>query len=223
MNSSLICNFSAVPIFVEAMHCFRNLHSNQRLLFNTCRLPQGNLCIHHFNNSPYTNNILMTDKHIFFSMCYHWIFIRTLYTCHDDPKLGLNDTNAGKISVILAQLGTVRAYEQKRTGNFHDNVMIWIRLPHDWLFGRGIHQALMFPLLLAWTGCWTNSQVANDLKCHAGHVSGLVQERRNSIANALELRLSGLVQERRNSIANTLELRLSYTNPLTWCQCNAMI
>ena len=201
MNSSLICNFSTVPIFVEAMHCSHNLHSNQRLLFNTCRLPQGNLCIHHFNNSPYTN-ILMTDKHIFFP-CYHWILIWTMYTCHDDPKPGLNDTNAGTISVILAQFGTVMAYLQERTGNFHDDV-IWMRLPHKWLFGRGIHQALMFPLLLAWTGCWTKSQVASDLKCLAGHVNGLVQERCNSIANALEL-------------------RLSYTNPLTWCQCNAMI
>ena len=51
-------------------------------------------------------------------------------------------------------------------------------------------------------------------------INGLVQERRNSIANALELRLSctnpGLVQERRNSIANALELRLSCTNPLIW-------
>ena len=48
-----------------------------------------------------------------------------------------------------------------------------------------------------------------------------MQERCNSIANALELRLSctnpwnidGLVQGRRNSIANALELRLSCTNP----------
>ena len=48
------------------------------------------------------------------------------------------------------------------------------------------------------------------------HIDGLVQERRNSIANTLELRLSctinGLVQERRNSIANALELRISCTN-----------
>ena len=79
---------------------------------------------------------------------------------------------------------------------------------------------------------------------HGYHVNGLVQERRNSIANALELRLSctnplmwypflmhwrccslalnhgyqvnGLVQERCNSIANALELRLSCTNPSMW-------
>ena len=66
---------------------------------------------------------------------------------------------------------------------------------------------------------------SNPLKCVL-HVDGLVQERRNSIANTLELRLSctnplkcvlhvdGLVQERRNTIANALELRLSCTNPL---------
>ena len=54
----------------------------------------------------------------------------------------------------------------------------------------------------------------------AEYVNGLVQERRNSIASALELRLSctnpsvdGLVQKGRNSIANALELRLSCTNP----------
>ena len=57
------------------------------------------------------------------------------------------------------------------------------------------------------------------------HIDGLVQERRNSSALALEfsalaleLRLSctnldGLMQERRNSIANALELGLSCTNP----------
>ena len=38
---------------------------------------------------------------------------------------------------------------------------------------------------------------------------GIVQERRNSIANAL----GGLVQDRHYSIANALELRLSCTNP----------
>ena len=49
------------------------------------------------------------------------------------------------------------------------------------------------------------------------YFDGLVQERCNSIANALELCFlcsnDGLVQERRNSIANALELRLlSLTN-----------
>ena len=29
--------------------------------------------------------------------------------------------------------------------------------------------------------------------------------------------VDGLMQERHNSIANTLELRLSYTNPSKWC------
>ena len=50
------------------------------------------------------------------------------------------------------------------------------------------------------------------------YIDGLVQERRNSIANTLELHLSwtnpidGLVQERRNSIANALELHLGLTH-----------
>ena len=58
------------------------------------------------------------------------------------------------------------------------------------------------------------------------YVDGLVQERRNSIANALELLLSctnpsidGVMQERRNSIANALELRLSCTKPSISYRC----
>ena len=50
----------------------------------------------------------------------------------------------------------------------------------------------------------------------AVYIDGLVQERRNSIANALELRLSctnGLVLKRRNSSALAMELRLLRTNP----------
>ena len=65
----------------------------------------------------------------------------------------------------------------------------------------------------------TNGELMGYEKNH--NVDGLVQERRNSIANALELHLSctnplidGLVQERCSSIANALELRLSCTNPL---------
>ena len=47
------------------------------------------------------------------------------------------------------------------------------------------------------------------------HIDGLVQERCNFIANALELRLSidGLLQERRNSRVLAMELRLSCTKP----------
>ena len=64
------------------------------------------------------------------------------------------------------------------------------------------------------------------------YIVGLVQERCNSIANTLELRLSctnplrcswyhldGLVQESRNSTGNALELRLSCTNPSICLLC----
>ena len=72
---------------------------------------------------------------------------------------------------------------------------------------------------------WVRAKICESVSCVH---DGLVQERCNSIANALELRLSctdpsicdsvscvhnGLVQEGRNSIANALELRLSCTNP----------
>ena len=65
------------------------------------------------------------------------------------------------------------------------------------------------------------------LWAHYIYFDELVQERRNSIADALELCLSctnpsicidGLEQERCNSIANILELRLSCTNPSISCK-----
>ena len=63
----------------------------------------------------------------------------------------------------------------------HDNVMIWKCSPHYWPSMRGIHHwvvvsitntqlALLLSLMLAWTSCWTNSQVAGDLRCHDAHV-----------------------------------------------------
>ena len=53
----------------------------------------------------------------------------------------------------------------------------------------------------ALTKCWTNSWVSIDLRCHKAYVYGLVQERCNPIANALEL-------------------RLSCTNPSMWWRCS---
>ena len=47
----------------------------------------------------------------------------------------------------------------------------------------------------------TNNRVAGDLSSRDAHVDGLVQERRNSIAKALEL-------------------RLPCTNPSIWCYCH---
>ena len=60
--------------------------------------------------------------------------------------------------------------------------MTWKRFPYYWTFVKAIHQspvdcphkqpviqALMFPLMLAWTNGWTNSQVANYLRHHDVH------------------------------------------------------
>ena len=44
-------------------------------------------------------------------------------------------------------------------------------------------------------------------------IDGLMQKRRNSIANALELRIDGLIQKRRNCIATAMELRLFCIKP----------
>ena len=47
--------------------------------------------------------------------------------------------------------------------------------------------------------------------CNIAYESALVQ-----VSVGTEIRIDGLVQERRNSIANALELRPSCTNPLIY-------
>ena len=53
--------------------------------------------------------------------------------------------------------------------------------PHHWPFVTGIHRStvdfirpakrrFMIPLILAWTGCWTNIRVTGDLRRHDAHV-----------------------------------------------------
>ena len=77
---------------------------------------------------------------------------------------------------------------------------------------------------------FNNLHVRNWLSLQHYQIDEFAQKRRNSIANALELRLSctnpskwrviifidGFVQQIRNSIANALGLRLSCTNPSKW-------
>ena len=61
----------------------------------------------------------------------------------------------------------------------------WRRLPHYWPNVRGFHRStVVFPhkrpekttpqfgvfLTWAWTGCWTNNQIAVGLRCHDAHV-----------------------------------------------------
>ena len=86
----------------------------------------------------------------------------------------------------------------------HEEIMTWKCFLHYWPFqgtqSKGpVMQAfdVFFDVSL---NCWTNNQVACDLRCHNTHADGLVQGRCNSIANALDL-------------------RLPCTNPWMWCCC----
>ena len=54
---------------------------------------------------------------------------------------------------------------------------------------------------------WVNKRNAGDLRCHRAHYDVIVRFRHQ---------IDGLMQERRNSIANTLELRLPCNNPSKW-------
>ena len=84
-------------------------------------------------------------------------------------------------------------------------------------------RALLFFLVLAWTSCWTNSQVVSEWdaltflwhQCNAE--TGLYFIKMQNILLLLyEKDFDGLMEERCNSIAGALELLLSSTNPSVW-------
>ena len=128
----------------------------------------------------------------------------------------------------------------------HDDVIKWKHFPRNWPFVRGIHRspvksahrgrwrgALMFSLICVWINGWVNNREAGDLRRHcahydvivrAGDIDGLVQERRNSIANALELRLYCInpsicsnVFPWLQIIVFQLKFYISYANYVVYC------
>ena len=77
--------------------------------------------------------------------------------------------------------------------------------------------------LVQWERDETLYDPCGSVWCRRHQIDGLVQERRNSSALAMDLRLScinpskdRLMQERRNSSASAMELRLSCINPSKW-------
>ena len=48
---------------------------------------------------------------------------------------------------------------------------------HRWIpLAKGQQCGALFYLKKAWTSCWTNCQVANDLSCHGTHIASLLCE-----------------------------------------------
>ena len=99
----------------------------------------------------------------------------------------------------------------------HDDVIKWKHFPRYWPFVRGIHRspvnsphkgqwrgALIFPLICAWINGWVNNRKAGDLRLHRAHYHVIVMKIPH---------IDGLAQERRNSSALAMELRLSCTKP----------
>ena len=78
----------------------------------------------------------------------------------------------------------------------HGDVMIWKCCPHYRPFVQGIHHRVViwsFGIFfyISLNALVNNSQIPCDKRCHGvTHIDWLMQERRNSIANALELHLS---------------------------------
>ena len=76
--------------------------------------------------------------------------------------------------------------------------------------------ALMLSLICAWINGWVNNREAGDLRRHRAHydVTVLVYDRIIIITMPIT---DGLVQERRNSSALAIELRFSCPNTSIWC------
>ena len=59
------------------------------------------------------------------------------------------------------------------------NNFTWKRFPHCWPFwGQSLTKfqqwgAFIFSLILAWTSCWTNSEVNDGLRRHNAHMTSL--------------------------------------------------
>ena len=109
--------------------------------------------------------------------------------------------------ILSVSFGGLHEYQYRFTLPDHGDVMIWKCCPHYQPFVQGIHQSLVlsyrFPSqrVVIWSfgiffyislnALFNNSQIPCDKRCHGvTHIDGLMQERRNSIANALELHLS---------------------------------
>ena len=70
------------------------------------------------------------------------------------------------------------------TLSVHDDDMTWRRFPHYFLWGeftgdkwipvtKGRYYGDCAGLMLAWSSCWTNNQMASDLKRNDAHVTSL--------------------------------------------------
>ena len=106
-----------------------------------------------------------------------------IYQHYFEYYLELQQLN-NKISVICEQ---IFYWYVRKTGNQHDDVIIWKHVPCYWHFVRGIHRspvnsphkgqwrvALMFSLIYAWTNTWGNNEDAGDLRRHRAHYDIIV-------------------------------------------------
>ena len=97
--------------------------------------------------------------------------------------------------------------------SLHDDIIT--SFPHYWPFVQGIFQSLVDSL-------HKESVMSNP------NVFSKCRQLEEAFQWTVEIFISrdlsdGLVQERRNSIADALELRLSCTNPSSWCSCDVAV
>ena len=119
---------------------------------------------------------------------------------------------SASLSLYTENLHAVRRIRQSQMrltwdheSSVHDEVMRWKHFLYNWPIVTGNHQSLVvsphsrpvmpsfdvfFDISLNNLLCWTNNWIVCNLRGHNTHINGLMQERRKSIADALELHLS---------------------------------
>ena len=113
-----------------------------------------------------------------------WVLTQISVSCPTQaPSLAqdirMSRSNSGVFVCVGAGVGVLKHCSCNILLFFHDMETY----PHHWSFVTGIHRStvdsnhkrpakrrFMIPLILVWTGCWTNIRVTGDLRRHDAHV-----------------------------------------------------
>ena len=138
---------------------------------------------HSLSKIAYTEHDQSTQhsKRVCFKTCFHYIQIITSIiiayrkNCAHDFHLFCCLGPLDYQAIGLVPVGGCWV----STKNWHDDVIKLKHIPHHWPFVRAIHrapvdfpykgqwrEALMFPLICAWTNGWANNWDAGDLRSH---------------------------------------------------------
>ena len=137
---------------------------------------------------------------------------------HREPQYRTNFGNSAKMDNSLALM----SYTVVSKSHYippHDITITWKHFPHHWPFVKKILFIKRPEIIVCLIACAGQQQLWCDIYpllnfCEGIELTSWFPHKMSVLRKAFYI--DGLVQERRNSIANALELRLSYTHPSIW-------